>query len=115
MSMQENHRARRKASNAGRSARADAIPPKVRREVMQRDGSCRLCGRRGDLHIHHIDYRSQGGSHEPHNLIALCPKHHEVVHSDKKKFQPLCRGVIWAYYVLRRKLTLDAAGRIVEQ
>ncbi|HTO98141.1 MAG TPA: HNH endonuclease, partial [Myxococcales bacterium] len=28
------------------------------------------------LHLHHIDYRSQGGSDDEENLLCLCTAHH---------------------------------------
>jgi len=37
------------------------------------------------LHVHHIKYRSQGGSDNPNNLIALCEKHHKELHDGKIK------------------------------
>lgn len=37
------------------------------------------------LHVHHIKFRSSGGSNNPNNLITLCEKHHELVHAGKIK------------------------------
>ncbi len=37
------------------------------------------CG--GHLSRHHIRYRSEGGTNDPCNLITLCRKHHDWVHS----------------------------------
>jgi hypothetical protein len=37
------------------------------------------------LEVHHIKYRSQGGSDAPNNLITLCQKHHKALHGDKLK------------------------------
>ncbi|MHC9544769.1 MAG: HNH endonuclease [Vulcanimicrobiota bacterium] len=34
------------------------------------------CNCRRNLHIHHIIWRSKGGSDEPSNLIVLCARHH---------------------------------------
>lgn len=35
------------------------------------------------LHVHHIKYRSHGGSDAPSNLITLCEKHHHSLHQNK--------------------------------
>ena len=52
--------------------------------VYTRDGGkCRVCGRRDNLHIHHIIFRSQGGTNETSNLITLCLQHHTDVHMHK--------------------------------
>lgn len=49
------------------------IPAKNRAVVEERAGGrCEGCGLAGDLDLHHRKYRSRGGSHDAHNLIALC-------------------------------------------
>jgi len=64
-------------------------------EIIEADGfRCRFCGRDNYLHVHHIKYRSEGGSDDRSNLITLCGRHHEVIHSDKKRFQPLCLKLV---------------------
>ena len=40
---------------------------------------CAICNKTSDW-IHHIIYRSQGGSDEAANLIALCDYHHKCSH-----------------------------------
>ena len=59
----------------------DAIPPRVRRYVLARDGGCTAdaCRSRHRLQVHHIIPRSQGGTHDPQNLTTLCWWHHHVV------------------------------------
>jgi len=53
-----------------------------------RDGwKCRNCGSRNDLHQHHIEYRSHGGSDELDNLVTLCWKCHRAVHDGKLKVE----------------------------
>lgn len=60
-------------------AEHDDVPPEVRREVIERDGSCcRICGRFTDAPgLHHIMFRSQGhsrtpeGLHVPSNLVVV--------------------------------------------
>ena len=55
---------------------------------------CRYCGTEYGLHVHHIKYRSEGGSNDLSNLITLCFKHHDTVHSNKKRYQPLCLDLV---------------------
>ncbi len=37
------------------------------------------------VHVHHIVFRSDGGSDTPSNLITLCEKHHDQLHKGKIK------------------------------
>jgi hypothetical protein len=46
------------------------------------------------LHEHHIHYRSEGVDHSVDNLLVLCHEHHELVHSDKRRWQPVCLAYI---------------------
>lgn len=79
------------------------VPPDVRARVAERDRHrCRYCGQPA-THQHHIEYRSQGGSNEEHNLIVLCPRHHEIIHGDKRRWQPILRAYIWQYYIEGRR------------
>lgn len=90
-------RARKKPTKSRPDA-SDSLKSHVR----NRDGNkCRWCASSFSLHVHHVDYRSQGGVHVEHNLITLCLTHHEVVHSDKKKYQPILRATIWLTYSQR--------------
>src|SRR3990172_2394184 len=61
---------------------ARTIPPKLRRFILHRDGgACTAdgCQSRYRLQPHHLQPRSQGGSHHPDNLTTLCWYHHHVV------------------------------------
>lgn len=58
-------------------------------QIIENETYCQLCGSTSYLHIHHIYYRSQLGLTVPKNLIRLCSKCHELVHSNKKKYQPI--------------------------
>jgi hypothetical protein len=90
-----------KSSKKPAKRRTD-IPVSIREQVLKRDGMCRFCNTRSDLHVHHIMYRSQGGVHECDNLITLCNFHHDLVHSDKGRYMKLCQGVIWLGYLGHR-------------
>lgn len=61
----------------------------IYQQIAEEETYCQLCGSTNYLHIHHIYYRSQLGLTTPKNLIRLCSKCHELVHSNKKKYQPL--------------------------
>ena len=59
--------------------------------VLERDRAmCRFCGNK-NIQLHHILYRSESKAliDEPSNCIMLCEKCHRLVHSDKKKYQPI--------------------------
>lgn len=68
--------------------------PKVRKEVIERDGHyCLLCGTPGPgLHLHRVIYGSQGGKYEVNNCVLLCAIHHQEVHSSKKKWLPILQN-----------------------
>ena len=61
---------------------------------------CELCGRPA-ADIHHIKFKSRGGTDEIENLMALCREHHDKAHSHEIKAE-----ILWArhYDFLRRKL-----------
>lgn len=90
----------------------NAIPYDTRLLIKERDaGRCRWMGCRGSQ-IHHIEYKSEGGSNEPHNLILLCDKHHKLAHSNKNYYQPLLRGVIYLYYVENQSLMVHQVEKM---
>jgi hypothetical protein len=54
--------------------------------VLERDGwKCTYpgCGARASLHVHHIVFRSRGGSDDPWNLTVVCNFHHNLIHTEK--------------------------------
>ena len=58
------------------------VPLRTRREVLRRDGGCRIpgCGTVHHLEIHHITHWTHGGPTDTSNLTALCPHHHRMHH-----------------------------------
>lgn len=49
--------------------------------VFSRDNwKCRSCGFRGNLHAHHLRFRSQGGEDSTKNLVTLCASCHDGLH-----------------------------------
>ena len=71
------------------------VSKEVYNTVIQRDNySCRLIDNSpcdGWLELHHILYRSERKDliNDVDNCIMLCIKHHKLVHSNKKKWQPI--------------------------
>lgn len=78
----------------------------IRLAVYERDKRvCVYCFTGWNVHLHHIAYRSEGGPDTADNLISLCQEHHEMVHSNKKKWQPLCFQYVY-FKALGRDVTL---------
>jgi hypothetical protein len=68
---------------AARPRAKQTIPPAVRRAVLIRDRHCcRAPGCKNTLFVdlHHVDRRSDGGDHDPRNLVTLCSAHHRAAH-----------------------------------
>jgi hypothetical protein len=60
-----------------------SVPPATRRQVLLRDKKmCQVPGCRNTLglDVHHIQPRSEGGTHGASNLLGLCSVHHRAVH-----------------------------------
>jgi uncharacterized protein DUF222 len=62
------------------------ITPRLRRQVFARDRHrCTVPGCRSarNLDIHHVQFRSHGGSHEIWNITIQCSAHHALLHEGK--------------------------------
>jgi hypothetical protein len=60
---------------------AGEVPAEVERKVLALYGrSCARCGRKLGVQIHHVIFRSRGGSNEVSNLLCLCSECHRGVH-----------------------------------
>lgn len=68
--------------------------------VLMRDKRCRLCGRINYLQLHHILYRSERKDliDDPKNCIMLCSECHKLVHSNKRKYQPMLQKLVEKSY-----------------
>ena len=49
---------------------------------------CAICGNNA-IQMHHIRYGACGRHTYLGNVIPLCKTHHDLVHSNKKKYQPI--------------------------
>lgn len=60
------------------------------------------------LHVHHIIFKSRGGSDAPSNLLTLCEKHHDMLHADKislgKQFEHKSYKEATAMNIVRSRL-----------
>lgn len=57
------------------------------------DNCCAICGS-PYIHLHHIRYGACGRKTYMGNVIPLCEEHHRLVHSNKKKWQPVLIDII---------------------
>lgn len=71
---------------------------KIYETIAEEEPYCMLCGKSYNLNIHHIFYRSQGGLTVNKNLIRLCVNCHNLVHSNKKKYQPILLNMQYKKY-----------------
>lgn len=115
-SLKDKYRAKRKRRQYHRENRhrfGRRLAGQVRDKVRKRDGSaCRYCGKaQGRLEIHHIQYRSQGGTDILDNLITLCAEHHLLMHSNKRRWQRALQMTLWIGAVEGRFLTVPEVER----
>lgn len=61
----------------------------IRAYILQRDSyKCKQCNtKKGVMEVHHIIFRSEGGSDDPENLITLCHNCHSALHDGKIKLK----------------------------
>lgn len=85
--------------------------------VWVRDGGrCVRCGTTSDLHKHHIRYRSEFGrrkvDHSATNLMLLCLRCHDEIHSNKRHWQPVCLAYVWLRYTEGPLRLKEAEARV---
>lgn len=61
----------------------------VYKYITELEPYCQLCGSSYNLHRHHIRYGACGRKTYIGNIIVLCSNCHRLVHSNKKKWQPI--------------------------
>lgn len=58
------------------------LPPQIRTYVFERDRwGCRSCNSDRGISPHHILFKSLGGKHNTENLVTLCFKCHNLIHT----------------------------------
>jgi hypothetical protein len=57
-------------------------------------GCCAMCGSSAYVECHHIRYGACGRKTYMGNVIPLCEEHHKLVHTNKKKYQPILIDMI---------------------
>jgi hypothetical protein len=62
----------------------------IREAVISRDKCCTVCGKTSGLEVHHVIYRSKGGTDDMGNLVTLC----KSCHAEKHKGEPIHRLMV---------------------
>ena len=62
---------------------------KIYELITEEEPYCQICGSTSFLHRHHIRYGACGRKTYLGNIIVLCEECHRIVHSNKKKWQPI--------------------------
>lgn len=77
----------------------------VKQYVLARDNyTCQVCHHKGGrLNVHHIIYRSKGGTNRPDNLITVCSECHTY-----KNHQP--GGILYQWYQKKKKINKYLKG-----
>lgn len=59
------------------------------------NGLCAICGS-NQIHMHHIRFGGLYGGRKTYigNVIPLCKKHHDLVHTNKHKYMPMLIEII---------------------
>jgi 5-methylcytosine-specific restriction endonuclease McrA len=59
---------------------------RLSKAVLARDGwRCQACGKAGNLQVHHMQSRAQGGDDAEANLMTLCCSCHAQIHGRKTR------------------------------
>lgn len=54
---------------------------------------CAICGS-NQVQLHHIRYGACGRHTYMGNVIPLCKTHHDLVHTNKRKYQPMLIDIV---------------------
>jgi HNH endonuclease/Holliday junction resolvase RuvA-like protein len=93
------------------------IPPALRRAVLARDQHrCRVpgCTHSTFIDVHHILPRSEGGRHDPANLITLCGAHHRAVHRGELRIELKIDGILTFRHADGAAYGRDVNARVIE-
>lgn len=90
------------------------IPLWIRQQVLDRDNSqCVVCGTSGDnrLHLHHVIYRSQGGTHTVDNLATVCHRDHDRIHAGDISIVLIQTAVGPFFFTIRHRGSSESESR----
>ena len=80
----------------------------VKQAVLSRDNyTCQICGaKHAKFEVHHIKFKSQGGSNRIDNLVTLCKDCHSKIHKGELKFNKKVKSFKHASHIniFRKKL-----------
>ena len=69
------------AANAPQTGDPDGVSPEVSERVLrEQDYRCARCGERKPLQVHHIVFKSHGGTDDRENLEGRCAACHDAIH-----------------------------------
>jgi hypothetical protein len=92
----------------------EEIPEEILLKVLAlANNSCQHCGRKIDLHAHHIIFRSCGGPNETWNLCIVCSACHAGVHNGILKVYRDSKGKLY-WIPLSQRLTALLAEEVKE-
>ena len=89
----------------------------VKSAVLTRDDyTCQICGEKDTrLEVHHIQFRSKGGSDRMDNLVTLCHDCHSKIHSGVLEFNKKVKSFRDASHMsIMRKRLLDSLKSIYD-
>ncbi len=93
-----------------RYRRKVASPKQWQAIIAAKGGSCRVCGDREHVQLHHVVPRDLHGDDVPTNIVGLCPTCHEVVTLRK---QGTCLALIGALTDAEYAYAVDKLGEAV--
>lgn len=92
-----------------------AIVARRRRALQRWRYRCAVpgCRNRRGLHVHHIVFRSHGGTDDDHNLVVLCPCHHlRGVHEGRLRVHGLGTDLLWELGIRKGQAYMVFKGEV---
>ena len=89
----------------------------IKSAVLNRDNyKCQICGKKDvRLEVHHIVFRSYGGSNRMNNLITLCSDCHKKIHNGEVGFKKKVKSFKHASHMnIMRKKLIDSLKNIYD-
>ena len=89
----------------------------VKSAVLNRDNyTCQICGEKDSrLEVHHIQFRSKGGSTRMDNLVTLCSNCHGKIHNGEMGFKKKVKSFKHASHMnIMRKRLIDSLKNIYD-